>query len=394
MKRTWKTVFMALLTGCAGAWAGTLVVGTPEVDGNEVTVPVLYEGVQEGASAMDFRLNYDPDVFSPAGVGPGSSASAANKQVQSNVIKDGELVVIAMGMNQTEFQPGEVARITLRRIGEGSASESNVSITNTTLASAEGLELPSQGSAGTIKLSAYTGADDVPVDDGSDAGSDNGALPGTDDRRASPDVSPPSNDSQDDMQVAQNETAANEPAPTPTVSVPVSESGSSSGRQAAAASGALPVGATTESQGTARADTGSSLSQLAAATKTARDLRESIPTPPDRPAGSAPGQDSPAPSPSDDSPDKSAAGASPETAAPDGESSESPADAQDMTMARAQPSDIADPPQAPRAAQGDDSPSESEVAETPKQSPIKLILFGVLAAVLVAVFLVRRRLFS
>src|SRR5690606_31234605 len=51
---------------------GVLSMGTPSVDGTNVTVPVYLQGdINEGVAALDFTLQYDPSVLAPNGVRAG-----------------------------------------------------------------------------------------------------------------------------------------------------------------------------------------------------------------------------------------------------------------------------------------------------------------------------------
>lgn len=147
------------------AAAGTLRVGPPSFQGSDVTVPILLEGATEqGVSALDFRLNYDPEIFQPVSASTGAAASDANKQVQANSTRDGEYAVVMMGMNQSTVADGEVASIRLERVSEPASGRSNVRISRTTLASADGAEIPSEGGTATIELNGEEPNGDGPAD--------------------------------------------------------------------------------------------------------------------------------------------------------------------------------------------------------------------------------------
>ena len=77
---------LALLVGPL-AFAGTLRVGVPVVNGNQVVLPVMLEGdTGAGVAALDFTLNYDPAVFTPVRAEASEAAQTARKQVESNEV--------------------------------------------------------------------------------------------------------------------------------------------------------------------------------------------------------------------------------------------------------------------------------------------------------------------
>ncbi|GMU90966.1 MAG: hypothetical protein AMXMBFR4_00240 [Candidatus Hydrogenedentota bacterium] len=155
------------------AGAGTLVAGDPSISGANVVIPVVLQGdVGPGVATMDFTFRYDPTVFEPVGAEAGSAARSARKDVQSNMINPGEYVVLVFGMNPTTMQSGEVASVTLRRVATAAGNQSDVAIRNTTFSSVDGLEIPSEGSARTVVLTAPPDDgggpnDSPPTDDGS-----------------------------------------------------------------------------------------------------------------------------------------------------------------------------------------------------------------------------------
>ncbi len=161
------------------AAAGTLRVGPPSIQGSDVTVPILLEGASEqGVSALDFRLNYDPEVFQPVSASTGAAASDANKQVQANSTRDGEYSVVMMGMNQNTVADGEVASIRFERVSEPESGRSNVRISRTTLASADGAEIPSEGGTATIQLNGDESNGEDPADAGETETAQGAAQPG------------------------------------------------------------------------------------------------------------------------------------------------------------------------------------------------------------------------
>ncbi|NUM55927.1 MAG: hypothetical protein HUU46_19990 [Candidatus Hydrogenedentes bacterium] len=132
-------------------FAGTLRVGVPQVEGNQVVLPVVLEGdTGGGVAALDFTLNYDPAVFTPVSAEASDVAQAARKQVESNEVSPGNYVVMLFGMNQTTVSNGEIASITLTKKAHPDSNQSNVTIEQTTFASVEGQEIDSQGSSQTV----------------------------------------------------------------------------------------------------------------------------------------------------------------------------------------------------------------------------------------------------
>jgi len=140
-------------TALPASGEGVLSMGSPTVDGTNVTVPVYLEGdLSSGVAALDFTLRYDPAVLAPNGVRAGEAAAAADKGVQYNMTSPGQYVVMMFGLNQSTMEAGKVAEITLRRVGTSDAGDTNVSIDGTTLASLEGQTIASRGSSATVTL--------------------------------------------------------------------------------------------------------------------------------------------------------------------------------------------------------------------------------------------------
>jgi len=117
-------------------------------------LPVVLQGGDDQVSALDFRLRYDSEVFSPESIVAGPSALRANKVVAANVAAPGEYVVVLMGLNQDTLSSGEIATISLRPVSasEHQGIESQIQIDDATLATWEGQELPSQGDQRSIML--------------------------------------------------------------------------------------------------------------------------------------------------------------------------------------------------------------------------------------------------
>lgn len=200
------TVFLGPL-----AAAGTLRVGPPSFQGSDVTVPILLEGsADQGVSALDFRLNYDPEIFQPVSASTGAAASDANKQVQANSTREGEYSVVMMGMNQSTVTDGEVASIRFERVSEPASGRSNVRISRTTLASADGAEIPSEGGTATIELnSEEPNGDDAPADAEEAEGAESTASPGQEQRGSASQT--PAAGTQEQQPAAQDEAPRSTP---------------------------------------------------------------------------------------------------------------------------------------------------------------------------------------
>jgi len=148
---------LLLVTFCA--YGGTLRIGQPQVQGEEVTVPVLLEGdVAEGVASLSFQLNYDPAAVEPQLASPGTAAQSAGKNVTANVKEPGTYMVVMSGLNSNTIASGEVTNIVLQRRGDEAST--NISITGTALASLEADEIPSRGSTGNISFEATNEEED------------------------------------------------------------------------------------------------------------------------------------------------------------------------------------------------------------------------------------------
>lgn len=195
-KHPWMRILSLLGTLALAAgplYAGTLRLGTPEVQNNQYTFPVYLQGNADGVAALDFRLAYDPAVFSPVSANSGRSAVQAQKQVSSNIAAPGEFVVVMMGFNQNAVQPGEVIAVVLEKIGEPAEGRSILRINEPTMATIDGTEIDSSGAARTVRFDSEKDGDDgaEPVDDRADNPNDGDTtddvdLTGPDDAPAAP----------------------------------------------------------------------------------------------------------------------------------------------------------------------------------------------------------------
>ncbi len=144
--------FFATLIAVVGASAGTLRLGTPTINNNQYTFPVVLQGDAEGVAALDFRLAYDPAVFNPVSAQSGTTALQAQKQVSSNIAAPGEFVVVLMGFNQNTVGAGEVVEVVLEKIGEPSGGATTLRIAEPTLATNVGIEVDSRGIGRTLRF--------------------------------------------------------------------------------------------------------------------------------------------------------------------------------------------------------------------------------------------------
>ena len=152
MKKSIPIIAMAaMLLGLFSADAGTLRIGQPQVQGDQITVPVVLEGdVADGVASISFQLNYDPSAVEPQQANPGAAAQSAGKNVMTNVKEPGAYMVVMAGLNSNTIASGEITNIVLqRRSGDAST---NISITGTTFASLQGDEIPSRGSTSSISF--------------------------------------------------------------------------------------------------------------------------------------------------------------------------------------------------------------------------------------------------
>ena len=185
-------MFLSLVFLSVHATAGTLSLGRPTIESNRYVFPVMYRGEADEVAALDFRFSYDPAVFEPAGAETGVAALAAGKQVTSNVIEPGQVVVLMMGANRNTLGEGPVAYIAMRQVAEPEDGVTRLTVSDTTFATAEGVEIPSRGSTRAVRMgedeasgspAPEPGEDQAPPDNGPDVegvgGVDAGTASGT-----------------------------------------------------------------------------------------------------------------------------------------------------------------------------------------------------------------------
>jgi len=123
---------------------GTLQLGPVQLDGNQVTVPIMLGGNSASdVSALNFQLNYNPDLVRPISVEPGFVAISAEKRVLANVTLPGKYTVVVIGMNQTTCRPGQIALARFERMSN-TQGPYGLGIAEPTLSSSEGAIIESQ----------------------------------------------------------------------------------------------------------------------------------------------------------------------------------------------------------------------------------------------------------
>lgn len=153
MYRLWATsLFVVFWSVLQGAHGGTLRIGDPIVEDDQYVFPIsLLEDAGEVA-ALDFRFQYDPGVFTPAGVTAGTAAVQASKQVLGRLRDPGEFGVLVMGLNDLGIDNGEVARISFERNNSAEATGTQLSVTNVTFSDGAGVEIPSVETTRSVAL--------------------------------------------------------------------------------------------------------------------------------------------------------------------------------------------------------------------------------------------------
>jgi hypothetical protein len=134
-----------MLASMPGYSIGTLSIGEPTVEGNQVVIPVILGGeVGNGVASLDFRLKYNADLLQPVAAVAGTAAVRAEKRVMANSVSPGEYVVVMMEMNQTTCGSGEVAKIVMQRTADAVDGEWGLGIARPTLSSADGTVIASK----------------------------------------------------------------------------------------------------------------------------------------------------------------------------------------------------------------------------------------------------------
>jgi len=145
MNRMSIVLVAMVFEGATALATGTLQIGDVKVEANQVVIPVILGGdVGNGISAMDFRLNYNPEALQPVSASAGAAATRAEKQVMANAATQGEFVVVMMGMNQTTCAPGEVAKVVMQRVGNADDATWGLDIRRPTLSAGDGTIIASE----------------------------------------------------------------------------------------------------------------------------------------------------------------------------------------------------------------------------------------------------------
>ena len=130
-----------------GVQAGVLVLGQPTIENGQYTFPISLNGADNQISSLDFRIQFDPQVFQPVSAAAGNAALAGNKMVTANYANPGEYAVVMMGLNQSVVPGGQVASVVMQRVGGDAGAKTQLSITDPTLATPDGTEIPASGSS-------------------------------------------------------------------------------------------------------------------------------------------------------------------------------------------------------------------------------------------------------
>ncbi|GMW00510.1 MAG: hypothetical protein AMXMBFR84_16470 [Candidatus Hydrogenedentota bacterium] len=154
------TVLLSFFTPVFVAWAGQLALGTPIVEGNEISIPVvLNSNTGKGVAAMNFTVSYDPAVLEPKSALQGTAAVPADRQLHANLAEPGSYVVVMMGLSQQTVTEGEVARLLFQR-KDANVESTALSLVNTAFAALDGTEVPSYGSDAVLQ---FTGPKEEPA---------------------------------------------------------------------------------------------------------------------------------------------------------------------------------------------------------------------------------------
>ncbi len=124
----------------------TLQTGPVTVNDNQVSMPIVLAGDTVGqVSALNFKLNFNPDALQAVSVRPGIAATSADKRVMANISASGTYTVVLIGMNQTTCRSGEIAEVVFERLKGAPSSSWALGISELTLSSPDGT--PIEGEA-------------------------------------------------------------------------------------------------------------------------------------------------------------------------------------------------------------------------------------------------------
>lgn len=132
MKMFLAVLGVAILSGACHA--------APAPAGSLVTLPVTLSTGTQAISSLQFDLDL-PVGISTESVTAGASATAAQKQITTNMV-NGDLRVIVSGLNQTAIPSGPVALITLRTASTVPTSTFPMNLVNVVAADPTGINVP------------------------------------------------------------------------------------------------------------------------------------------------------------------------------------------------------------------------------------------------------------
>lgn len=292
MRNVWTILAIAAILAPGAAFAGKLELGAPQVQGDQVVIPVNLTGdVGAGVASMNFDLKYDPAVLVPDRAVAGQAATQAAKSVSANSPADGSYRLVVMGLNQNVMQSGEVAQIVMRKVGEPSGGRSNMRIVDTTFAAADASEIPSRGDSQSLALDGSAQSNDNNADQDQDEQmDDDSAVDDSADDSSDPQMA--QNNDQDDNQPRTNaspqDLASNNPQPG------AAPTAGPAGGQRTAAGGTGSSGGSAasdrDSGGNTAGNRTATAQRMNNAVSTASGLRNSIPTPQASSSSSQPAQ--------------------------------------------------------------------------------------------------------
>lgn len=135
-----------------GAHGGTLRIGDPIVEDDQYVFPIFLREDSGNVAALDFRFQFDPQVFEFVGVTAGIVALQANKQVLGRLRDAGEFGILVMGLNDLSIRDGEVVRIAFTRSESVGLNSTQLAVTNVTFSDGEGAEIPTGETTRSVAL--------------------------------------------------------------------------------------------------------------------------------------------------------------------------------------------------------------------------------------------------
>lgn len=154
-----RIIVMVLMTGYimsfTPAYSATLSVenGNAETGTQTIINVVLSVDNRESVSAIQFDVNYNPDISSIVSITVGEASLSAQKQVQYNIIFAGQVRVIIAGLNQNSIPSGSIAQISFKICASAPAGSYDISLTRAVLSSPTGSSVPVSVVNGTLVIS-------------------------------------------------------------------------------------------------------------------------------------------------------------------------------------------------------------------------------------------------